>query len=92
METPRPLILAILLMVLLLASPLFLVAYDDHTTHPALTTEIIKLYNLKFPLLTIAGRLLMYCACLHLEMRNPHRCIKSPVDDQLLTRPSGVVS
>ena len=56
METPRPLILAVLSTALLLASPLFLVAYDDNTTHPALTAEIIK------------------------------------VDDQLLTRPSGVVS
>lgn len=34
---------------LLLAMPIFVSSYDDHTTHPALTQEIIKFYNLKFP-------------------------------------------
>src|SRR3989344_5546769 len=33
----------------LLMSPLFIYAYDDKTTHPALTQEIIKLFNRSFP-------------------------------------------
>lgn len=34
---------------MLLALPLFVFGYDDHTTHPALTQEMVKFYNQSFP-------------------------------------------
>lgn len=37
------------LMGMLIASPFFVVAYDDKTAHPALTDEIIDLFNLYYP-------------------------------------------
>ena len=55
MENPRFVKSVFLLVALLLATPFFVRSYDDHTTHPALTAEIIKLYNLKFPEKNIAS-------------------------------------
>ncbi|MEK9175044.1 MAG: lamin tail domain-containing protein, partial [Patescibacteria group bacterium] len=34
---------------MLIASPLFVFAYDDKTAHPALTDEIVDLFNLYYP-------------------------------------------
>ena len=34
---------------MLLAIPFFVLSYDDRTTHPALTQEIIKFFNKNYP-------------------------------------------
>ena len=34
---------------MLVASPLFVFAYSDDTTHPALTSETVKFFNLQYP-------------------------------------------
>ena len=49
METPRFVRVVFFCWSLLLATPFFVFAYDDNTTHPALTQEIVKFFNLKFP-------------------------------------------
>lgn len=49
MENIRALRKYFIALVLLVTGPVFVFAYDDRTTHPALTQEIIKLFNLKFP-------------------------------------------
>src|SRR3989344_2975379 len=38
---------------ILLVFPLFVLAYSDVTTHPALTSEIVKLFNKTYPSLTL---------------------------------------
>src|SRR3989344_9179103 len=49
MENSRLIKSIFLLGALLIATPFFVSSYDDHTTHPALTQEIITFYNLAFP-------------------------------------------
>ena len=34
---------------MLIASPFFVLAYDDKTAHPALTDEVVDLFNLYYP-------------------------------------------
>ena len=51
MENFRPIKLSkyIILGGMLLAIPFFVLSYDDRTTHPALTQEIIKFFNKNYP-------------------------------------------
>ncbi|MDP3726135.1 MAG: hypothetical protein Q8R36_02970, partial [bacterium] len=56
MENNR-IINAILMTVgILLVSPFFVYAYDDKTTHPALTNETVKFFNNKYPELQLADK------------------------------------
>lgn len=49
MENPRFLALIPTIPLLVVLVPVFVFAYSEKTTHPALTHEIVKLYNHRFP-------------------------------------------
>lgn len=55
MEDKDTLTKILIFLALLLATPFFVFGYDDETTHPALTQEIITFFNLKFPEETISA-------------------------------------
>ena len=58
----------------ILLNPLFLFAYSDKTTHPALTQEIVEFFNLHYPQLQLSNE-------------EKELLIKGSIDEDVAVRP-----